>query len=600
MENKALSQKEYLKKYLSPLDSSERKKKKKKKPKVGARTVKIIDDDIDLDKIRPIEDNEFDILLNTEDAPQIVGIIDERGPVDFSEKRRWKVIADDYEGDISFKSSGGSNKKIFKNTIIGPVEVKKESVKKQKRQKRNDDSDNDLSPPRPARTPERSIKNNRNPSPLRRSKKQKKRNDSDFDLSPPRENKNNYDSDESPPRKRKTKVLDSSPPTLRNNSDSDLSPMRKRQKSDSDASPPRRNKELSPSRKHKESRSSFSRYRKHEDSQGNSSKDRKNRYYEKNAKKHVEYIDSYNKKDYKNRYNQDGNERDRRYRKNWDAESSRNNNQSHQTEETRRRKNDERRNEHKNYNKDNERHKNERDCRQESRSESHRERRKPSRWNNDEEAEQPEPTDTRMKKTLDGKTAGLQDAKALREETIAFKKKEAEEFKKMSKDISGAGQATVVRDRKTGRKRDLESEAAEKREKQKRQDEVDEKYSKWGKGLKQVQDREDKLQDDLYEMSKPLARYADDADLDRRQREQEREGDPMLEYIKQKQIKEGKRRPDAPKYEGSFMPNRYGIKPGHRWDGVDRSNGYEKKWFDAQNAKVAAQEEAYKWSTADM
>lgn len=44
-------------------------------------------------------------------------------------------------------------------------------------------------------------------------------------------------------------------------------------------------------------------------------------------------------------------------------------------------------------------------------------------------------------------------------------------------------------------------------------------------------------------MSKPLARYADDADLDKILREQEREGDPMLEYIKQKQIKEGKRKP---------------------------------------------------------
>jgi hypothetical protein len=55
-----------------------------------------------------------------------------------------------------------------------------------------------------------------------------------------------------------------------------------------------------------------------------------------------------------------------------------------------------------------------------------------------------------------------------------------------------------------------------------------------------------------------------------------------------------------PKYEGSFLPNRFGIPPGHRWDGVDRSNGYEKQWFEKQNARRAIDEEAYKWSTSDM
>lgn len=40
--------------------------------------------------------------------------------------------------------------------------------------------------------------------------------------------------------------------------------------------------------------------------------------------------------------------------------------------------------------------------------------------------------------------------------------------------------------------------------------------------------------------------------------------------------------------------------PDEKWDGVDRSNGYEKKWFDSQNAKKARKEEAYKYSTSDM
>jgi pre-mRNA-splicing factor CWC26 len=46
----------------------------------------------------------------------------------------------------------------------------------------------------------------------------------------------------------------------------------------------------------------------------------------------------------------------------------------------------------------------------------------------------------------------------------------------------------------------------------------------WGKGLVQKQQREEKLQNDLYEADKPLARYKDDKDLDILLKKQEREG----------------------------------------------------------------------------
>ncbi len=46
----------------------------------------------------------------------------------------------------------------------------------------------------------------------------------------------------------------------------------------------------------------------------------------------------------------------------------------------------------------------------------------------------------------------------------------------------------------------------------------------WGKGLVQKKQREEKLENALYEADKPLARYQDDRDLDKLLKNQEREG----------------------------------------------------------------------------
>ncbi len=87
----------------------------------------------------------------------------------------------------------------------------------------------------------------------------------------------------------------------------------------------------------------------------------------------------------------------------------------------------------------------------------------------------------------------------------------------------------------------------------------------------------EKVADELYEMSKPLARHADDEDLERMLRERERDGDPMLAFIKN---------------TGSFPSplNRFALQPGHRWDGINRSNGFEKAWFARQTSKKASVE----------
>ena len=56
--------------------------------------------------------------------------------------------------------------------------------------------------------------------------------------------------------------------------------------------------------------------------------------------------------------------------------------------------------------------------------------------------------------------------------------------------------------------------------------------------MAQTRDAVEKARDEEYEMSKPLARYADDEDLERMLKERTREGDPFLLFMKK--TKKGK------------------------------------------------------------
>ena len=180
-------------------------------------------------------------------------------------------------------------------------------------------------------------------------------------------------------------------------------------------------------------------------------------------------------------------------------------------------------------------------------------------------------------------------------------------------DFSGRNAKTIYRDRTTGQKRDLEAESRVKSKKdaeaEKEENEKKAKYKDWSTGLKQRQDQKEKLDADLHEMSKPLARYVDDEDRDKHLRDKELTDDPMLAYVKKKKMKEkvadAKSRGEEvflkPLYKGPpAPPNRFNIQPGYRWDGVDRSNGYEKKLIAKEAEKKATRDEAYKWSTEDM
>lgn len=158
---------------------------------------------------------------------------------------------------------------------------------------------------------------------------------------------------------------------------------------------------------------------------------------------------------------------------------------------------------------------------------------------------------------------------------------------------------TVFRD-KSGRKRNLKLERLEQRRKAE-DSKREEQYAQWGKGLAQCRQQQQNVEDAIKEMQKPFARYIDDEDLDQMLREQEREGDPMANFIKKNKAKENKNKKEKPRYSGPAPPpNRFNIWPGYRWDGVDRSNGFEQKRFARLASKKAVEELAYKWSVEDM
>jgi len=207
----------------------------------------------------------------------------------------------------------------------------------------------------------------------------------------------------------------------------------------------------------------------------------------------------------------------------------------------------------------------------------------------------------KMSKTLDGKASGLQNAKSLKVENEKFRQRQEKLFKEMKPEFSGKNSDVVFRERK-GRNKEYEYDLEKEHKKMIAEEVRKKEYDRWGKGLKQLEQIEKRRAEYQHEASKPLSRAADDLDLQDYLKNQERTDDPMLQYIRRKRKEENIKKGvvEKPEYNGDFPDNRFNIRPGYRWDGVDRSNGYEKKYFTMINSKKSLEEEAYRYSTEDM
>ncbi|KAL6192349.1 PREDICTED: BUD13 homolog [Fragaria vesca subsp. vesca] len=213
--------------------------------------------------------------------------------------------------------------------------------------------------------------------------------------------------------------------------------------------------------------------------------------------------------------------------------------------------------------------------------------------------------------------SGLISGRDISEEISKKKRAEQLRFQQMDPSETGQNAANVFRNKKTGERM---SEEEKLKSEKKRDEKPKEIKVEWGKGLAQKREAEATLEALEREKEKPFARTRDDPELDKMMKEKVRWGDPMAHLVKKKfpeAVLANLGDSDKMKESGFIIPqdipnhswlkrgldaapNRYGIKPGRHWDGVDRSNGFEKKLFTQINEKQATQAEAYLWSVADM
>jgi pre-mRNA-splicing factor CWC26 len=219
----------------------------------------------------------------------------------------------------------------------------------------------------------------------------------------------------------------------------------------------------------------------------------------------------------------------------------------------------------------------------------------------------------------DGTHAGLQSAASVTAQLERRRREEREQYererqekrerrRKRGQDEESGEEEVVYRDA-TGRRVDVALRRQEVRQaaleaKQKERDAKD--ALRGDVQREQARQRREELADAAL---MPLARGADDEVMNRELKAQARWNDPMAAFLTEKTpaaasggggasgsaSKSGPAKSSRPVYRGPAAPNRYGIRPGYRWDGVDRGIGFETERFKAINRRERNRDLDYQW-----
>jgi pre-mRNA-splicing factor CWC26 len=234
------------------------------------------------------------------------------------------------------------------------------------------------------------------------------------------------------------------------------------------------------------------------------------------------------------------------------------------------------------------------------------------------------------KTMTDGTVTGLVDAATVVKEANEKRAAAKARIERLGDETSGRNAVTAVRDKATGRI--LTAEEVATRENAKNATPAERERPVWATGVAQAKQIAEGRKMLAEEADNPFARSDIDERADAAMREAERFGDPMaylarrrtqtgggggtsggdditlpsvVEGISEEALKKsGFRIPqEVPAHSWlrrrlGAAPNRYGIKPGRHWDGVDRSTGFEQELFKTQNQVKARDHNAWKWAQA--
>ncbi|KAK0735848.1 Pre-mRNA-splicing factor of RES complex-domain-containing protein [Apiosordaria backusii] len=211
--------------------------------------------------------------------------------------------------------------------------------------------------------------------------------------------------------------------------------------------------------------------------------------------------------------------------------------------------------------------------------------------------------DEQQIKMSNGMKPGLQSASSITAQLAAKAAEEKAELARLQQQLASTPKnddedEVILRDA-TGRRIDVSLRRAQARKQLLEAERAEAEKQRLLKGDVQVKEAERKREKLEEAKLMKVARGRDDEEMNRELREEGRWNDPMAEFLTETTTDKGRKRKKMmrgrPVYNGPAEPNRYGIRPGYRWDGVDRGNGWERERFRVLNRKEMVRGLEYAW-----